>query len=223
MASNVFERKGLLVSEPQGGHNTMTAHVDNAEEMFQEYAPQVYSLARRLLDSDADAEEVALAVLLQAVRRLEQERELGGSALSCWLLRTTVTRVLAARPSCRVAGGDTAQSGIAFRAESPEQRQDLELERLIATLPHHLRDPFVLVDVEGVAADEAGELLGLSVAVVRSRLHPARLVLSEALCAASPPARTLETEAVCSSGPLTQPGHQRGGAARMSPQRLCRL
>jgi len=43
------------------------------------------------------------------------------------------------------------------------------------------RDVFVLADVEGLPNAEIGEILGLSVAAVKSRLHRARLVMRDAL------------------------------------------
>ncbi len=38
------------------------------EQVFREYGPRIYNLARRMLGSDADAEDVTQDVLLQVVR-----------------------------------------------------------------------------------------------------------------------------------------------------------
>src|SRR5436190_717423 len=88
------------------------------EQVFRDYAPRVYSLARRMLNS----EDAALD---------HETREL--------------------------------------------------IERAIAELPEVYRDVFVLADVEGLPNAEIGEILGLSVAAVKSRLHRARLVMRDAL------------------------------------------
>jgi len=55
------------------------------------------------------------------------------------------------------------------------------IEHAIAELPEVYRDVFVLADVRRAANAEIGEILGLSVAAVKSRLHRARLVMRDAL------------------------------------------
>src|SRR6516165_3031864 len=67
----------------------------SAEEVFHEYAPRVYNLARRMLNSDADAEDVTQDVLLHVVRKLDTFR--GESAFPTWLHRITVNAALAHR------------------------------------------------------------------------------------------------------------------------------
>src|SRR5947209_4631354 len=66
-----------------------------AEQVFRDYAPRVYNLARRMLNSDADAEDVTQDVLLQVVRKLPTFR--GESAFPTWLHRVTVNAALAHR------------------------------------------------------------------------------------------------------------------------------
>src|SRR2546430_17689603 len=65
------------------------------EQVFHDYAPRVYSLARRMLGSDADAEDVTQDVLLQVLRKLHTFR--GESAFPTWLHRVTVNAALAHR------------------------------------------------------------------------------------------------------------------------------
>src|SRR5260370_23693388 len=65
------------------------------EQVFNEYAPRVYNLARRMLGNDADAEDVTQDVLLQVVRKLNTFR--GESDFSTWLHRVTVNAALAHR------------------------------------------------------------------------------------------------------------------------------
>src|SRR5215211_9086333 len=66
-----------------------------AEQVFRDYAPRVYNLARRMLGNDADAEDVTQDVLLQVVRKLDTFR--GESAFPTWLHRVTVNAALAHR------------------------------------------------------------------------------------------------------------------------------
>jgi RNA polymerase sigma-70 factor (ECF subfamily) len=65
------------------------------------------------------------------------------------------------------------------QAQDHELRQ--HLERAIARLPEMYRDVFVLADVEGLPNAKIGQLLGLSLAAVKSRLHRARLTVRDAL------------------------------------------
>jgi RNA polymerase sigma-70 factor (ECF subfamily) len=56
-----------------------------------------------------------------------------------------------------------------------------ELERAIAELPETLRAVFVLRELEGLSTDETAQVLNVSVANVKVRLHRARLWLRERL------------------------------------------
>jgi RNA polymerase sigma-70 factor (ECF subfamily) len=60
-----------------------------------------------------------------------------------------------------------------------EQRQ--LIESAMNKLPESYRDVYVLADVEGLPNQEIAELLGLSLAAVKSRLHRARLQMRELL------------------------------------------
>src|SRR5262245_49361186 len=66
-----------------------------SDELFHEYAPRIYHLARRMLGNDADAEDVTQEVLLQVLRKLHTFR--GESAFPTWLHRITVNAALAHR------------------------------------------------------------------------------------------------------------------------------
>src|SRR5262245_8723218 len=65
------------------------------EQVFRDYAPRVYNLARRMLASDADAEDVTQDVLLQVARKRPTFRR--ESAFPTWLHRVTVNAALAHR------------------------------------------------------------------------------------------------------------------------------
>jgi RNA polymerase sigma-70 factor (ECF subfamily) len=167
------------------------------ERIFEEYAPRVYHLARRLLGNAADAEEVTQDVFLQVLRKLPTFR--GEAAFSTWLYRVAVNAALAYRrkralregPPLPEPLGDFREDG-SHRApvrrwwSGPEQ-QALEreahevIEGAIARLPDLYRDVYVLADVEELPNAEIAEILGLSVAAVASRLHRARLLMRKAL------------------------------------------
>jgi RNA polymerase sigma-70 factor (ECF subfamily) len=169
----------------------------SAEEVFHEYAPRVYNLARRMLSCDADAEDVTQDVLLQVVRKLPSFR--GESAFPTWLHRVTVNTALIHRRKQAVRNEyrSRAPLDVVLEEEPPtgpvrrwavgpeEAALDRETQELIegaiAELPEEYRDVFVLSDLEGVPNAEIGEMLGLSLPAVKSRLHRARQKLRDAL------------------------------------------
>ncbi|MCI0685134.1 MAG: sigma-70 family RNA polymerase sigma factor [Gemmataceae bacterium] len=166
------------------------------EKVFRDYAPRVYSLARRMLGNDADAEDVTQDVLLQVVRKLDTFR--GDANIATWLHRVTVNAALAHRKK-RARRADREQhDGDFFQSDGhhaqpvrpwainpatqAEQHETSRLiEQAIADLPEAYRDVYVLAEVEGLPNSEIGEFLNLSVPAVKSRLHRGRLHMRHAL------------------------------------------
>jgi len=167
------------------------------ERLLEEHGPRIYSLARRLLDNDADAEDVTQEVLLQVLRKRDTFR--GEAAVTTWLHRMAVNAALAyrrqrgtrekhhARQAVEDLPVEGAPGGPVRRWTAPPDQlaQDHEVRQLIegaiAGLEEKYRDVYVLADVEGLSNAEIGELLGLGLPAVKSRLHRARLVMREAL------------------------------------------
>jgi RNA polymerase sigma-70 factor, ECF subfamily len=174
------------------------------EHVFREYAPRIYNLARRMLGNDADAEDVTQDVLLQVVRKLHTFR--GEAQLPTWLHRVTVNAALAHREKRAnrqrresATGDGEALEAIAADPPTPGVRlprpgaeaspdenalaaeQRAVIERAIAKLPEGFREVYVLADVEGLPNAEIADMLDLSVAAVKSRLHRARLRMRDLL------------------------------------------
>jgi RNA polymerase sigma-70 factor (ECF subfamily) len=191
------DHTGVRTGSPPGGPPGNGAAPPTPELVFRDYAPRIYNLARRMLGSDSDAEDVTQDVLVQVIRNLGNFR--GQSALATWLHRITVNAALAHRSRRAVREGHRLREPVeAFvegdHRETPvrrwsvgpeEQALERETQRLIeeaiTRLPQTYRDVFVLADVEGLPNAEIAELLGLSVAAVKSRLHRARLLMRKAL------------------------------------------
>jgi RNA polymerase sigma-70 factor (ECF subfamily) len=167
------------------------------EQVFRDYAPRIYNLARRMLGNDADAEDVTQEVLLRLMSKLDTFR--GESAFPTWLHRVTVNAALghrrkrAARQSHEVhdpldmlfENGTHAAPVRNWSVRPDQQALDQEtrdlIEKAIADLPEVYRDVYVLADVEGLPNAEIGDMLHLSVPAVKSRLHRARLLMRSAL------------------------------------------
>jgi RNA polymerase sigma-70 factor (ECF subfamily) len=170
-----------------------------SDKIFEEYAPRVYHLARRLLGNEADAEDVTQDVFLQLVRHLASFR--GEAAFSTWLYRVTVNAALSFRRkrALRQTGPlpepleDFGESGdhrgpVRRWTRGPMQEMlDSEthqlIEAAIALLPESYRDVYVLSDVEELPSAEIAGMLGISVSAVKSRLHRARLLMRNSLAA----------------------------------------
>jgi RNA polymerase sigma-70 factor (ECF subfamily) len=181
----------------QDNGNNQSGSPLTPERVFHDYAPRVFHLARRMLGNDADAEDVTQDVLLQVVRKLDTFR--GESAFPTWLHRVTVNAALSNRRKRAQREDHQSHDPLeSFHDDGhharplrpwsvqPEQAvldqetQEL-IEKAIARLPEIYRDVYVLADVEGLPNGEIAEMLGLSLAAVKSRLHRGRLLMRDAL------------------------------------------
>jgi RNA polymerase sigma-70 factor (ECF subfamily) len=169
----------------------------SAEQVYRAYAPRVYHVARKMVRSDADAEDVTQDVLLKVVRKLPTFR--GRSAFPTWLHRVTVNTALSYRRKHAVREEHRARDPfdiVLAEAAAPAQGWDGAsapevhlltgearhlIERAIAGLPPTYGTVFVLADVEGLPNAAIADTLGLSLPAVKSRLHRARLLMRDAL------------------------------------------
>jgi RNA polymerase sigma-70 factor (ECF subfamily) len=167
------------------------------EQVFRDYGPRVYNLARRMLGNDADAEDVAQDVLVQVLRKSNTFR--GESSFPTWLHRVAVNAALTHRRrrahrqehehadpfNLFEEGGGHAHPVRPWSIAPERVLEDRETARLIeeaiAQLPEVYRDVYVLADVEGLPNLEIANMLGMSVPAVKSRLHRARLLMRHAL------------------------------------------
>jgi RNA polymerase sigma-70 factor (ECF subfamily) len=202
LPSSPASRRLDEASPGKGGAEAGACGSLTAEAVFHAHAARVYNLARRMLNNDTDAEDVSQDVLLQVVRKLDTFR--GDAELTTWLHRVTVNAALALRrrrarhPEMLVDAPLEVLPSVplgkrSLPAEPGRLALDRELrqilEQAIAALPAMYRDVYVLSDVEGLANAEIGELLGLSLPAVKSRLHRARLLLRDVLAPHFPEGR----------------------------------
>jgi RNA polymerase sigma-70 factor (ECF subfamily) len=193
-----------LVRRAQAGNRTAFA------TLVERHERRVYTLARRIVRHEQDAEDVTQQTFLSVLEHLEGFR--GESSFSTWLLRIAThaaLKVLRKRQGLDTVsfeaateppeGSDTIPHPgfIADWRQSPERLVQSEetrrlIEEALAQLDDKHRLVFVLRDVEGRSVKETAEALGLSEANVKVRLLRARLRLRERLTRAlGDPARQL--------------------------------
>lgn len=173
---------------------------DALEAWLGEQQPRIYSYAMRMCGDPVAAEEVLQDTLLAAARGLGGFR--GDAAPSTWLF--TIARNACSKRRRRDRKHDQER---AYDAEietitslqaSPEARAAArELGQIVVgaidALAHDYREALVLRDIQGLSTPEVAELLGITPAAVKSRLHRARAQVREQIApvlaeAAPPPA-----------------------------------
>jgi len=170
------------------------------EEEALELADQVYNVARRLVGSREEAEDLMQETYARAFRSWRSYQP--GTNLRAWLLRIlTNLNIDRARARQRRPQTEPMEEGDYFLynrlASSGGDTQPEEEERVLARLsqdgvvkalaevPHDFRDVVVLVDIGGFAYAEAAQILDIPVGTVMSRLHRGRRILKQQLADAA--------------------------------------
>jgi RNA polymerase sigma factor (sigma-70 family) len=137
--------------------------------------PHVQRFARVLCSTPEDAEEAAQEALIVLFRKIGTLR--AAAALASWAFQ--IVRRECIRRSRLSIHGRVAKPGSEPSAEDVALAR-LEVERIvdaIAQLPSEQRLVVVLRDVQGLSGSATEQLLGLSRAAMKSRLHRAREAL----------------------------------------------
>jgi RNA polymerase sigma-70 factor (ECF subfamily) len=180
-------------------HRAQAGELDAFEVLTTRYEQRVFSLARRMLRQEQDAEDVTQQTFLSALENLKGFR--GEASFATWLFRIAThaaLKVIRKRKGLEMVSLEAATEAseqddffphpefIADWRQSPEQLvQKNEIRRLLddalAQLDEKHRLVFLLRDVEGLSIKETAEALGLSEANTKVRLLRARLQLREQL------------------------------------------
>ena len=162
--------------------------VDAFAEIVRRYEHRVRGVLYRLLDDQRDVEEATQDCFVQAWRNLDRFR--GDSAVFTWLYRIAVNEALTRLRRKRLPlteldeGGGESMAGEA--ADGPHRSAEAsELHAFLAgrirALPLEHRVALVLRDLVGLSNEEVAQVLEVSVAAAKSRIHRARLQIREDL------------------------------------------
>ncbi len=160
------------------------------DELVDRYRDKVFRLSFKILRHEEDAAEAMQDAFLSAFRGLKNFKI--ESTFSTWLYRIATNAALMKYRKRRDGHVSLEQSQSSNEDAEPMQITDWStqpvqdlldsetrdvMEEGIQSLSEELRTVFVLRDVEGLSNTEVAEVLHLSVAAVKSRLHRARLEL----------------------------------------------
>lgn len=166
------------------------------EILMRRYNQRLYRVARAIVADDAEAEDVMQEAYVRAYTHLDQFA--GRARFATWLTRIAVHEALArARRGRRLVHledlsprKEDAMINPSAAERGPEQQaiqRDLRnvLEAAVSALPESFRSVLVMRDVEGLSTAETAECLGISQALVKTRLHRAHAALKRDLASHS--------------------------------------
>jgi RNA polymerase sigma-70 factor (ECF subfamily) len=158
------------------------------EVIMRRYNQRLYRIARIILQNDGEAEDVMQDAYVRAYEHLSQFA--GKAAFSTWLTRIALHEALARKKRrARTEELDAMQEkkGDAIpmlKSSNPDPEQQAAqsqvrelLEDAVQALPEPYRVIVMLRDMEEMDVAATAEILGVSVAVVKTRLHRAHAVL----------------------------------------------
>src|SRR5438445_250689 len=165
------------------------------EEEALELADQVYRVARRLVGSREEAEDLMQETYARAFRSWRSFT--AGTNLRAWLLRIlTNLNIDRGRRKQRTPDTQPLEEGDYFLYNRLEEatgdgnvEEDRVVERLsqdgiveaLSAVPHDFRDVIVLVDIGDFSYQDAANILDIPIGTVMSRLHRGRRILKREL------------------------------------------
>src|SRR4051794_21292817 len=167
------------------------------EEEALELSDQVYRVARRMVGSREEADDLVQQTYERAFRSWRQYT--AGTNLRAWLLRILTNlnidrgrrqqRTPQTTPLDGELGDYFLYNKLASTAPDQSPDEDRVLERLsqdsivdaLADVPHDFRDVIVLVDIGEFSYADAAQILDIPMGTVMSRLHRGRRILKKNL------------------------------------------
>jgi RNA polymerase sigma-70 factor, ECF subfamily len=172
------------------------------EEEALELSDQVYRVARRLVGSREEADDLVQQTYERAFRSWRQYTP--GTNLRAWLLRIltnlNIDRGRRQQRTPQTTSIDEAGDYFLYNkleATAPEPAdEERVLQRLsqdsiveaLSDVPHDFRDVVVLVDIGEFSYADAAQILDIPIGTVMSRLHRGRRILKKSLADRTVPA-----------------------------------
>ncbi len=178
-----------LIERLQAGDKSACA------ECIEIHSPGIYRLALRLMQNEAEAEDVMQETFMNAFRAIDKFE--GRSELGTWLYRiaynTAMMRlrkpqqyILSVEETLSEEEGNIIPKQLFDWCCLPEEdfasdEVQSKLEQAIQALPEKYKSVFVLRELEELSTEETAVALDITPSTVKVRLHRARLQLREHL------------------------------------------
>jgi RNA polymerase sigma-70 factor (ECF subfamily) len=185
-------------TEEEAGARRLASEARNRvrfEEEALELSDQVYRVARRLVSSREEAEDLVQETYARAFRSWRSFTP--GTNLRAWLLRIlTNLNIDRGRRKQRAPDEQPLEESDYFlynRLEQASRDGNADEERVVERLsqddivdalslvPHDFRDVVVLVDIGDFTYQDAAQILDIPIGTVMSRLHRGRRILKREL------------------------------------------
>jgi RNA polymerase sigma-70 factor (ECF subfamily) len=189
MPANVEHEKTLI-------GRILAGDVDLFHELVRPYEKLVYVTIFTMLRNEAEAEDGAQEVMINAFRHLKSFR--GDSKFSTWLVTIAMNEARQRLRKAKAAPQESLDEEKEEREgdftpvvltdwreipsealEKKEMRQ--KIRAAVEQLPPIYREVLVLRDLEELNQEETANALGISITLVKVRLHRARMMLQKLL------------------------------------------
>jgi RNA polymerase sigma factor (sigma-70 family) len=169
----------ILVARARSGD------LEALEALYRAFETPVYSLARRILRTPEDAEDVLQETFLEVVKSIKHYR--GEGHLWGWIRRIAASKALMRirREQIRSTEEYEEESGSGGRPVA-QVGMNIDLERALEQLSQTSRAVVWLHDVEGYTHEEIAESMGKTVSFSKSQLARAHQRLRRVLEAGEP-------------------------------------
>jgi len=174
----------------------LAGETDLFHELIRPYEKMVYVTIFTMLRNEAEAEDAAQEVMINAFRHLKSFR--GDSKFSTWLITIAMNEGRQRLRKIKRAAEDSLEDTVeeregdftpAFLTDWREiplealERKELrhKLREAVETLPKIYREVFVLRDLQEMNQEETAAALGITISAVKVRLHRARIMLQKTL------------------------------------------
>jgi RNA polymerase sigma-70 factor (ECF subfamily) len=155
------------------------------EGLYRKHSRRVYAVVWRLSGGQAArADDLVQEAFIRAWQALPAFRF--ESAFSTWLHRLAVNvALMEIRARAGAEDRETDDAALEYLAShdtaGQRMREQIDLERAVATLPERARAVLVLHDIEGWKHEEIAAELGMAVGTSKAQLHRARGLLRQRL------------------------------------------
>lgn len=160
------------------------------ETLVNQHKDAVYRQMLRVCGNQEDAEDVLIDAMLRAWQHIDQLEDANAfrswlaqiARRVCWHLKDREAMMPLLQLSAMPAGGDEIPSAdVAMETRIDAARMKASLRRAVDGLPAQFREVYRMRDLDDVPGEETARRLGVTLALMKSRLHRARAMIRAAL------------------------------------------